>query len=537
MTEAEKLLDRLTRGSFRELSREVLTTDPLRFTDRQAYTERLERLQATDRSAEAVRVGLARIGDHEVAVVCSEYEFMTGTLGIAAGERVARAFVLATAARRPVIGICRSGGTRMQEGTPAFVKMLSIGAAISEHREAGLACLSYLMDPAMGGALAAWGTQGHLVWAEPGASIALTGPRVVTAVTGRHVPLSEISAESAFRRGLIDDIVVPEALPERIASWLDIAGRTRPEPARRTPVAPRRGPGNPAEPHQTEASTQPEPGPVDAWASVMRSRTRDRPSIETLIEAADTALVEIRGDRRGRDDPGLLTGFIRFRDQPAVTIGFRRPGGRGAEVGPCGYQKARRAVAIAAELGLPLVSFIDTQGAGSGADIEAEGLAHALGALIRELLGVRIPTVAVLLGEGSGGGAIALLPADAIIALEHAWLAPIAPEAASAILYRDTLRAAQMVRGQAADTGALQREGLVDLTVPEGPTVQCSSQRLVDAVASSLREARSLTASERLLRRRAGIRSLAREHLTIREEASIVADTSTGEGASKRPSE
>ena len=73
-------------------------------------------------------------------------------------------------------------------------------------------------------------------------------------------------------------------------------------------------------------------------------------------------------------------------------------------MGPCGYQKARRAVAIAAELGLPLVSFIDTQGAGAGADIEAEGLAHALGTLIRELLGVRIPTVAVLLGEGSGGG-------------------------------------------------------------------------------------------------------------------------------------
>ena len=72
MTEAEELLDRLTRGTFRELSQEVLTTDPLCCTDRRAYTERMERLQAADRSAEAVRVGLGRIGDHEVAVVCSE---------------------------------------------------------------------------------------------------------------------------------------------------------------------------------------------------------------------------------------------------------------------------------------------------------------------------------------------------------------------------------------------------------------------------------------------------------------------------------
>ncbi len=526
MTEAEQLLERLTRGSFLELSREVLTTDPLSFDDRVSYTERLERLQAEDRSAEAVRVGFARIGDHEVAVVCSEYGFMAGTLGIAAGERVARAFVLATAARRPVIGICRSGGTRMQEGTPAFIKMLSIGAAISEHREAGLPCLNYLMDPAMGGALAAWGTQGHLVWAEPGASIALTGPRVVEAVAGRHVPLAEVSAETALERGHIDDIVEPEALQSRIAAWLDIATpRQQVDPSTHET-----GPQASTEPLNSTSTTHDdsphpqEPQSPDAWRSVIRSRQRDRPSIETVIEAADSALVEIRGDRQGRDDRGLLAGFIRIRDQPAVAIGFGRPGGRGAEVKPYGYQKARRAVRIATELGLPLVSFIDTQGAGTGPDVEAEGLAHGVGALIRELLGARISTVAVLLGEGSGAGAIALLPADTVIALEHAWLAPIAPEASSAILYRNTARAEQMVRGQAADTAALHREGLVDHTVPEGPTVQCSAQRLVDAVARSLQALHSLTASERLLRRRAAIRSLARQHLTIREEDSVIAD-------------
>ena len=542
-TEAEALLEQLSAGTFRELSREVLATDPLDFTDRLAYRARLARLQAEDPSAEAVRVGFAVIGGHDTVVVCSEYGFMAGTLGVAAGERVARAFVLATAARRPVIGICRSGGTRMQEGTPAFIKMLSIGAAISEHREAGLACLSYLMDPAMGGALAAWGTQGHLVWAEPGASIALTGPRVVEAVTAEHVPLDEISAEAALQRGLIDEIVPLDELAARATAWLDIAapaGRAQqhaptPQPAptpQRTsePLGapkPRPTPTPQRTPEPLDAATprdvaHPQPVHVDAWASVLRSRSGDRPSIETLIAAADSHLIEIRGDRSGRDDRGLITGFIQMRDHRVVTIGFRRPTGRGAEVEPCGYRKAHRAVAIAAELGLPLVSFIDTRGAGAGVEVESEGLADAVGTLIRELLRVRIPTVAVLVGEGAGAGAIGLLAADAIVALEHAWLAPIAPEAASAIVFRNTDEAAQMVRNQAADTASLQREGLVDMVVPEGPTVSCTSRRLVDAVAAELTAVGSLLASERLLRRRAGIRSLARQHLTIGAETSGV---------------
>ncbi len=502
MTEAEELLETLTGGSFVELSREVLTTDPLRFSDRLAYTERLARLQADDPSAEAVRAGFATVGGHEVAVVCSEYEFMAGTLGIAAGERVARVFVMATAARKPVIAVCRSGGTRMQEGTPAFVKMLSIGAAISEHREAGLPYLCYLMDPAMGGALAAWGMQGHLVWAEPGASIAITGPRVVEAVTNTPVDIEEFSAESALGRGLIDDIVPPETLRPRIIEWLDIvtdAGTGTPSPA--MPQS--------AEAHDLRHT--------DPWQSVARSRSADRPSIETVVEASGHGLIELRGDRRGRDDQGLVAGFARFGTEPAMAIGFRRPDGRGAEVSPGGYHKALRALAIAEELGLALVTLIDTRGAPVGVEAESEGLAHIVGALIRDLLRVRIPTVAVLLGEGSGAGAIALLPADSMVAVEHSWLAPIAPEAASAILFRHTGESEQMARGQAADTAALRDEGLINRVVPEGPTVAYTSRWLTEAIADALRTVGALPAEERLLRRRAAIRSLARQHLTIRD--------------------
>ncbi|MYB29315.1 MAG: hypothetical protein F4X38_09260, partial [Acidimicrobiaceae bacterium] len=224
-------------------------------------------------------------------------------------------------------------------------------------------------------------------------------------------------------------------------------------------------------------------------------------------------------DRAGSDDRNLLAGFTSLGGEPAVAVGFRRPQGRGAEVSPGGYRKAQRAISIAEELGLPLVSFIDTKGAGAGIDEESEGLAHSVGSLIRELLGVRIPTVSVLMGEGSGAGAIALVAADSVIALENAWLAPIAPEAASAILFRSTERAAHMVRGQAADVAALRDEGLLDSVVPEGPTVAETSEMLVNAVASALRKTAAMPPEERLLARRANVRSLARQHLTIREAA------------------
>ena len=507
MTGAESFLAELTGGTFREWSQEVVTADPLAFGEKQAYATRLAELQADDPLAEASRVGFGTIGSHEVALICSDYEFVAGTLGIAAAERVARAFGIATVARRPVISICQSGGTRMQEGTPAFIKMLSIGAAISEHREAGLPYLSYLMDPTMGGTLAALGTQGHLVWAAPGASISLTGPRVVEAVTGRPFPRDEISAEAGLRRGLVDDIVQPDELAPRITEWLDIVSPKVAAPA---------VPADRSAPAPVEAQAQRRP---DAWRSVLRSRARHRPSIESVIEASGAPLVEIRGDRAGSDDRNLLAGFTSLGGEPAVAVGFLRPQGRGAEVSPGGYRKAQRAISIAEELGLPLVSFIDTKGAGAGIDEESEGLAHSVGSLIRELLGVRIPTVSVLMGEGSGAGAIALVAADSVIALENAWLAPIAPEAASAILFRSTERAAHMVRGQAADVEALRDEGLIDSIVSEGPTVTETSEMLVNAVAAALRKTAAMPPEDRLLARRANVRSLARQHLTIREPA------------------
>ena len=176
-----------------------------------------------------------------------------------------------------------------------------------------------------------------------------------------------------------------------------------------------------------------------------------------------------------------------------------------------------RVLALAEELNLPHVAFIDTRGAGVGVAVEAEGLAHVVGTLMRELLRIRVATVSVLVGEGAGAGAIALLAADSVVALEHAWLTPIAPEAGSAILFRNPHEAPRMARSQAAGADRLRSDGLVDVVVPEGVTVAESCERLMDAVAGELATEQLRLPEERLASRRVHVRNLGRQYLTIRD--------------------
>jgi acetyl-CoA carboxylase carboxyl transferase subunit beta len=135
---------------------------------------------------------------------------------------------------------------------------------------------------------------------------------------------------------------------------------------------------------------------------------------------------------------------------PVIVIGHDRPAGvRGARLDAAGYRKARLGMELAQELALPLVTVIDTAGAKLTAHAEEGGLAREIARCLATMTGLAAPTLSLLLGEGSGGGALALLPADRVIAAQHAWLAPISPEGASAILYRSPDHAPELATAQA----------------------------------------------------------------------------------------
>jgi acetyl-CoA carboxylase carboxyl transferase subunit beta len=155
-------------------------------------------------------------------------------------------------------------------------------------------------------------------------------------------------------------------------------------------------------------------------------------------------------------------------------------------MGPAFLREARRGMRLAEELGLPLVTIIDTEGAALSPDAENGGIAGEIARCIAELIGLRTPTISVLLGQGTGGGALALLPADRTIAAAHAWLSPLPPEGASAIRYRTTERAAEMAEQQHVDAASLLRSGIVDTLVPEPADAVREPRAFSDRIAAAL---------------------------------------------------
>src|SRR5690554_4888480 len=199
------------------------------------YRAALDRARRTSGLDEAVLTGRGRIGGHSVAVVVSAFEFLAGSVGLAASQRISAAITRATAERLPLVASPASGGTRLQEGTPAFVEMTRITAALAAHRAAQLPYLVYLRHPTTGGVLASWGSLGHVTAAEPGALIGLLGPRVQRALYGWELPRGIQTAENLYAHGLIDAVVPPEDLRGVAIRTLAVLTADRPPAIPRQP--------------------------------------------------------------------------------------------------------------------------------------------------------------------------------------------------------------------------------------------------------------------------------------------------------------
>jgi len=415
------------------------------------YAEELAAVRAKTGYDEAVITGEGVLGGHRVAVAVSEFSFMAGTIGIAAAERLVRAVERATRERLPLLAATASGGTRMQEGALAFTQMLKISAAVLAHRAAGLPYLVYLRHPTTGGVFASWGSLGHMTAAEPGALVGFLGPRVFESLRGFPFPEGVQVAENLHAHSIVDAVLAPEEVRDVAARVLDVL---------RAPV---RGLDPGPVPDERVAE-------VEAWDAIIRSRRDDRPGVRTLLKLAAADVTPLNGTGAGENDDGLVLALARFGTAPAVVVGQDGRRRRSASpLGPAGLRVARRGIRLAAELGLPLVSVIDTGGAALSKAAEEGGLAGEIARCAADLLTAPVPTVSLLLGEGAGGAALALLPADRVLCAEHGWLAPLPPEGASAILYRTVDFAPEIAASQRVRSVDLRRDGIVDRIVPELP--------------------------------------------------------------------
>jgi acetyl-CoA carboxylase beta subunit/acetyl-CoA carboxylase alpha subunit len=425
---------------------------PVRAELDDAYAAELS--AAAERSGvdESVLTGEGSLRGRRVAAIVGEFGFLAGSIGRASADRIVAAVERATAAGLPLVAAPVSGGTRMQEGTPAFVQMVRISQAVAAHKTAGLPYLVYLRHPTTGGVMASWGSLGHVTVAEPGALVGFLGPRVYSALYGKDFPEGVQTSENLYARGIIDAVVAPEDIPDILDRALSVL------------MAPRSGVASvPAPPE--------EPVPeVDAWDAVTRSRRPDRPGVRRLLRYAATDVVPLNGTGQGEQDPGLLIALARFGQAPCVFLGQDRRGQTADHpMGPQALREARRGFRLASELGLPLVTVIDTQGAALSPEAENGGLAGEIARCLAELVSLPAPTLCLMLGEGNGGGALAFLPADRVVAAQHAWLSPLPPEGASAIVHRDLDHAPEMARRQQVRALDLHRLGVVDRIVAERP--------------------------------------------------------------------
>jgi acetyl-CoA carboxylase beta subunit len=426
------------------------------------YAAELAAAAEKTRQDESIITGEGKLRGRRVAVVAGEFGFLAGSIGVAAAERLIAAVERATEEGLPLLAAPVSGGTRMQEGTVAFLQMIGITAAIARHKEAGLPYLVYLRNPTFGGVLASWGSTGHVTIAEPGASIGFLGPRVYQALYGEKFPEGVQTAENLAEHGLIDAVVPHEDIA-------DVADRAlRVLSARQTWHIDVRDAERPTAEDGTD-SDDPEDGRT-AWDVVTASRRTDRPGVRRLLRTAATDVVGLSGTGAGERDPGLLLALARFGGAPCVVLGQDRRGqSLTAPLGPAALREARRGMHLAAELRLPLVALIDTPGAALSKEAEEGGLAGEIARCLQDLVMLRAPTLAVLLGQGTGGGALALAPADRVLAAANGWLGPLPPEGASAIVHRTVDRADEMAAHQGVRATDLWRAGIVDRVVPERP--------------------------------------------------------------------
>ena len=210
------------------------------------------------------------------------------------------------------------------------------------------------------------------------------------------------------------------------------------------------------------------------WETIQLARHQDRPYPLDYISRLFPDFEELHGDRLYGDDPAIVAGIGRGVDGPMVVIGHQK--GRDTTErtyrnfgmpGPEGYRKAMRVMALADKFDLPVITLIDTPGAFPGSGAEERGQGGAIARSMQTMLRLRVPSIAVVIGEGSSGGALALGVTDRVMMLENSTYSVISPEGGAAILWRDAAKARDAATAFQPTAANCYRWGIADVVVPE----------------------------------------------------------------------
>jgi len=250
------------------------------------------------------------------------------------------------------------------------------------------------------------------------------------------------------------------------------------------------------------------------WQKTQVARHPQRPHCLDYIAGLVSNFIVLAGDRKFGDDPAIVGGFGRFRGESVCIIGHEKGSDTESRLKhnfgmarPEGYRKAVRLMDMADRFGIPVISLVDTAGAYPGIGAEERGQAEAIARSTETCLSLGVPNVAVILGEGGSGGAIAIAAANRVLMLEHAIYSVISPEGAASILWRDTAKAQEAATNMKITAQDMVRFGVIDSVVPE-PTggahrdPQAAIAATGEAIATALTELQGFDrATVRKLRR------------------------------------
>jgi acetyl-CoA carboxylase carboxyl transferase subunit beta len=209
-------------NKFKELDKNMSSLDPLKFSDKKTYPDRLKSMQKKTGLNDAVRTAHGKMKEEKIVIACMDFTFIGGSMGSVVGEKISRAIDYAREKKCPMLIISKSGGARMMEAGISLMQLAKTSAKLAKLSKAGLPYISLCTDPTFGGATASFSMLGDMNIAEPNALIGFAGPKVVKETIGKDLPAGFQTAEFLLEKGFIDMIIDRKDLKVKIAQLLRI---------------------------------------------------------------------------------------------------------------------------------------------------------------------------------------------------------------------------------------------------------------------------------------------------------------------------
>ncbi len=480
----------------------TVSDDPLNFVDRMPYAQRLADGRADTGYNDAVVTADGVIGGVMTTVCVLNGEFMMGSMGRAAGDGIVASMDHAMANNLPFVMVVSSGGARMQENILSLMQMARTTVAVNKMHERGTPYIVILTDPTFGGVTASFAMLGDIHIAEAGARIGFAGRRVIEQNVREKLPSNFQTAEYLYEHGMVDMVVERGELKDALSRILAVVTKQPrdPKPISVTTPAP-------------DSKKIRGMGENDAYDKVLLARNENRPHFLDYVAGIVSDWTYLAGDRTFAEDPAMCGGLGYWHGIPAVIIGQEK--GRTIETrqkhrfgmpNPEGYRKAQRLMRLAEKFKLPLISLFDTAGAFAGSAAEERGQSQAVASSIATGLSIKTPYVAVNVGEGGSGGAIAIGTGDRIMMLENAIYSVIAPESCASILWKDNKFKATAAAAMKLTARDMMQLNVIDAVINEPSKGahtdwQTTMELLADSVATQITELQEIPTDELPARR------------------------------------